>query len=92
MICNRKFTQDDTLLRHIRTVHDQVKAFECPHCPHEATTSGALKQHILTHTGEKNFKCDICDKKFTGSSNLNRHIRTVHDKELNDTDKMSDMF
>ena len=70
-----------SLRLHIRSLHDKVRAFECPHCPYKAAHSGNLNKHILTHTGEKNFKCDIWEKKFTLRGHLRKHIRTLHDKD-----------
>ncbi|KAG8889038.1 hypothetical protein FRB98_005935 [Tulasnella sp. 332] len=52
------------------------KIFECPGCDLTFTRLSALKQHMLSHTGEKPHSCQHCGRRFSLASNLRRHTST----------------
>ncbi|KAG8900255.1 Zinc finger and BTB domain-containing protein 8A [Tulasnella sp. 403] len=56
--------------------------FECPGCDLTFTRLSALKQHMLSHTGEKPHACDHCGRRFSLASNLRRHTSTKACKVL----------
>ncbi|KAG9051232.1 hypothetical protein FS837_010519 [Tulasnella sp. UAMH 9824] len=56
--------------------------FECPGCDLTFTRLSALKQHMLSHTGEKPHACDHCGRRFSLASNLRRHTTTKACKVL----------
>lgn len=55
-------------------------AFACTWCPKKFATSGHLKQHVRTHTGDRPFPCGWCDKAFAQCGDLKRHER-IHTGE-----------
>ena len=78
--CKKQFLSAKTLKSHVSSVHLDKRSFVCPYCGKRLSQSGALKIHILTHTGEKPFSCSICHKRFGDQSNLNTHLE-VHEKK-----------
>jgi hypothetical protein len=52
----------------------------CAWCPKKFVTSGHLKQHVRTHTGDRPFPCSWCDKAFAQCGDLKRHER-IHTGE-----------
>ncbi|KAG8945063.1 hypothetical protein FRC04_001224 [Tulasnella sp. 424] len=61
---------------------DKQSIFECPGCDLTFTRLSALKQHMLSHTGEKPHACDHCGRRFSLASNLRRHTTTKACKVL----------
>ena len=78
--CGMAFTWQNSLLRHRRGVHENVRPFGCEICAKTFQRSSHLQQHLRKHSGERPFKCDLCDKAFAQKGNLNLHMRT-HTKE-----------
>ncbi|KAG9003968.1 hypothetical protein FRB93_010553 [Tulasnella sp. JGI-2019a] len=52
------------------------RIFDCPGCDLTFTRLSALKQHMLSHTGEKPHSCQHCGRRFSLASNLRRHTST----------------
>ena len=48
---------------------------ECPFCPMIMKTSGDMKRHILTHTGEKSFAFQQCDYRANRKFHLKSHVK-----------------
>ncbi|KAG8932416.1 hypothetical protein FRC01_014142 [Tulasnella sp. 417] len=74
---------------------EKQSIFECPGCDLTFTRLSALKQHMLSHTGEKRtlllrffsvqmkaHACDHCGRRFSLASNLRRHTTTKACKVL----------
>ncbi|ORY72170.1 uncharacterized protein BCR38DRAFT_301613, partial [Pseudomassariella vexata] len=45
-LCNRKFTRQDHLKRHYRSLHAQTKPFDCPDCGKKFSRKDNLTQHF----------------------------------------------
>lgn len=76
--CNKAFTQRDTLLKHIKNIHEGSK-FPCDRCPAELATRMSLRRHIDTcHLKLKSFTCDACNATYTEQKTLKNHIQKVH--------------
>ncbi|GFR03109.1 hypothetical protein TNCT_478091 [Trichonephila clavata] len=58
-----------------------VLTYQCSLCTYSSAHKGAMKMHILVHTGERHFVCDICHKSFKQNAHLKRHL-VVHNKSL----------
>lgn len=48
----------------------------CNICSYKTISSGHLKQHLLTHTGQKPYVCNICSKSFRQKGHLKTHWLT----------------
>lgn len=78
-VCNMKFTQQSSLLRH-RQIHNDDKRHECSICHHKFLQKYALTRHMLVHTGDKPHHCDQCAQSFRQIFGLTKHIRKYHSK------------
>ena len=78
--CNKSFTTNYTLQRHIAEIHCEKISFDCDSCESIFTSEDNLKRHMeYTHSTEKSeHGCDICDDIFKRKDNLLRHKREVH--------------
>jgi len=68
-LCERNFTRNSSLRRHIRGFHSG-----------EGTQLPSLKRGRMTtaHRQTIAFKCSTCDGSFSHRQSLSRHMRTVH--------------
>ncbi|XP_072397790.1 uncharacterized protein [Diabrotica undecimpunctata] len=73
-ICQKEFTHQYTLMRHVPT-HTDERKFRCVTCG-----KGNLRNHIFTHTNARPYKCDICEKGFNQMSNLMCHKLKAHQR------------
>ena len=46
-IVKKAFSQKGSLNRHIQTVHEEIKDFQCQFCNHASSNKCDLKKHIL---------------------------------------------
>lgn len=95
--CDKTFTKDIYLNRHIRTVHrdrSQDEVVQCDDCDYKCTSTDTLRQHW--HRKHKNmdsgtdetFYCNNCDYTCTKKDTLQKHKRTKHSvKNENDVGK-----
>ena len=72
--CDRQFTAQRSLTRHIQSIHGGVK-YVCNQCDHQFTTQSGLTKHIQSiHEGVK-YACNQCDYQATQRSSLIRHVK-----------------
>ncbi|XP_050301051.1 zinc finger protein OZF-like [Anthonomus grandis grandis] len=76
--CGKCFSRRDALLKHLRNIHDNIKAFHCPVCKKDF--KGHLPQHLRTHTKTKPHTCPTCNNSFAQRSQLVIHQR-IHSGE-----------
>ena len=76
--CNKTFKNIFSRRIHERSVHLDIKPFQCQICSSRFTQKSDLKKHYYIHSGEKPYLCLTCKKTFSQSSNLYRHIKTRH--------------
>ena len=50
----------------------------CVICNVVMKSSGLIRSHLRTHTGEKPFNCPICNYSFSRKENLKRHLQKKH--------------
>ena len=78
--CDKKFRVQDTLARHINSVHLGVR-YPCKLCHKTFTQPQHLKSHIKSvHEKIKRFFCTGCDYKFYYKAGLQNHIKKRHAK------------
>ncbi|XP_058836030.1 zinc finger protein 431-like [Topomyia yanbarensis] len=80
--CGAVFYSIGNKLRHVRIVHQGIKAYSCTYCDLSFGKAETLKHHVMTHTGEKPHACDLCGKRFIQPTALQTHKKT-HLKKCN---------
>ena len=76
------FDQMPDLNKHIASVHEGKKSFNCEKCESCFDLKKDLTVHIASvHEGKKPFKCEICDDQFELKHELNEHIASVYEEE-----------
>ena len=87
------FKRKDTLLRHERTIHGEVRAeallpgvnnrnepYKCFKCKSEFKDKNTLIRHMESIHENVSFECDLCQQIFTRKDNLQVHMRTHANK------------
>ncbi|XP_037820855.1 PR domain zinc finger protein 5 [Lucilia sericata] len=72
-ICERKFVNGKTLSKHIKTVHNKIKPFNCNVCGKKTARKASLIIHMRQHTGEKPLACKSCKFSTRDPSVLHKH-------------------
>ena len=76
--CTKQFENKDSLSKHAKEIHNQVRDKQCDQCDYNTYRSGNLKLHIdkqhLGITAQK-LPCPHCNKNV---SNLPRHVGIYH--------------
>ena len=83
-ICNKGFTAERNIKRHIQVVHEGHKPFHCAPCQHNFGSKQELMRHnIIVHERKNNF----------GSKHeLMRHNVIVHERKNNQNPKFLSVF
>ena len=76
-MCKASFPRSDSLVKHVKNVHDKNRPFSCTHCDKTFADDFSLKRHRCTGE-EKPFKCSICDKAYSQRGKLNEHVKKEH--------------
>ncbi|XP_059095744.1 zinc finger protein 888-like [Tigriopus californicus] len=79
----KKVVQSSSLKKHIRSIHDKQRDFQCQYCDKNFAQSYSLKEHVgAKHTHDWSHICLLCQKTFAHRNNCGRHIRSVHKQEI----------
>jgi len=74
-----KFTEKGKLNKHVDSIHEGKKPFQCDICQKSFTQKASMTTHILTiHEGEKPHHCEICDERVTMKNHMKRHLKSAH--------------
>lgn len=79
-VCNKVMSDLDTLVRHFRHAHQELKPFSCPRCRGFYSSEGTLWHHIRnvhTETPRK-YKCNHCDASYDSFGAKTRHEHATH--------------
>ena len=77
--CEKKFSTDTNLKRHVDQVHERKKNHMCKVCHKSFFTSRDLWVHSsAVHDNSKTFKCKSCEKTFSQKGNMKTHYETQH--------------
>jgi len=86
--CAKHFSSQDSLRRHISTIHlkfTNQAAVSCSMCVKTFRDQTCLKRHIQNNHTEKKFECDLCSKSFALKSILDKHVRCVHEVNVDNS-------
>ena len=75
---DRRTTTKASLNKHVRAVHDKVKAFSCQLCAYKSSSSSCLKNHVNTAHLKQVFACDKCDFQTHSVYAIKRHQKLKH--------------
>ena len=81
--CDKIFTANHLLKRHIKFVHDKcnIEYVNCNKCDKQFSTKFNLFHHVKNiHDKIKDFKCDKCEYKCSSNCDIIKHKKQVHDK------------
>lgn len=99
-LCEKVYTNNRNLKRHIEMFHGERGEFRCSICPKVYTSNQSLRRHTRTRhytDCQEQYQCDYCEQVIVGRDNLVSHISFFHKfsygSDYNDTDnKISDEF
>lgn len=79
-VCSKQMSDGDTLVRHFRHAHQELKPFACPRCRGYYSSEGTLWHHIRnvhTETPRK-YQCAHCDASYDSFGAKTRHEHATH--------------
>ncbi len=75
-VCQKLFTSNYVLERHVKSVHDKIKDVKCPQCDYVTSYPTHLKEHERSvHLKIKDQACHLCEFRTSIKGSLDRHIR-----------------
>jgi len=81
-ICQRKFSQNSALTRHIKIVHRKELPYSCDLCQRKFSLNESLKKHKdAIHSKTRGHPCNFCEYAAARADILRIHVRKVHTKE-----------
>ncbi|KAA8495918.1 Zinc finger protein [Porphyridium purpureum] len=79
--CQKGFRRRGDLRRHVKTVHEGLKSYECEvnQCGKKFAQIVHLQTHVrVIHEKRRDFACDLCHRTFAVKSNFTKHLRSLH--------------
>ncbi|QDS72211.1 hypothetical protein FKW77_005331 [Venturia effusa] len=81
--CDKTFTRDSHLARHVTSAHTNIRNFSCTWegCGKAYATGQRMRNHYASHEKYKDFTCTEyapCKEVFRKKATLQAHIATVH--------------
>ncbi|XP_062576812.1 zinc finger protein ZFAT-like [Saccostrea cucullata] len=74
--CDKMFFRANSELQKHIWIHEGVKPFKCPLCPHACRSKNNLQAHMLRHSNEKPYTCTECNKAYKSKTALRWHVRS----------------
>ena len=78
--CDYQGATKNYLQKHMET-HAEAK-LSCTHCGKKFRQPGALKSHMMTHTGERPYACTECSYRCIQPFDLRKHFLKQHNKVI----------
>ena len=83
--CDKHFTHQNSVSRHISAVHEGKKPYVCEICGASFSQNKNLAVHVAAkHEGKKPFQCELCGVSYREKRCLQRHSLRMHKKTLNE--------
>ena len=77
--CDYKSWSRSELAKHVRGVHDKIKAYACDLCPFTTANQSSIARHRSSvHFKQARYQCPHCDCAMVLRYNLKKHIESVH--------------
>jgi len=77
--CHQEFSLVANLKRHVKQVHEKVKAFECPTCHAVFGRLQQFKKHMASsHKQMQTSECSICQKQIRSGKEMRIHMKIAH--------------
>nr|XP_029711296.1 zinc finger protein 433-like [Aedes albopictus] len=73
-VCYRCYKSDSLLYAHQSRRLKDAKKHVCDQCGVAFRYPGALKYHIMSHTGEKQFQCTKCPRIYSNWNSFRQHV------------------
>lgn len=80
--CDKVFFRANSELQKHIWIHEGIKPYKCPLCPHSCRSKNNLQAHMLRHTDEKPYTCSDCGKPYKSKTALRWHIRSHTDGKI----------
>ena len=80
LICDYKGSTKQNLKKHME-IHEEAK-LSCSFCGRTFRQKGALKAHVMTHTGERPYACSDCSYRCIQPGELRKHFLKKHSKVI----------
>lgn len=88
-LCDKIYTNNRNLKRHIEMYHGEKGEFRCDVCPKVYTSNQSLRRHIKTRhytTDNAEYTCEYCNKTISGKENFYSHLSFFHRQDSNSVD------
>ena len=78
-LCEKVFSIESYLKRHIERTHESTKDFICDECGHATSRKENLVKHVRSvHLKIREYQCHTCEKTFGEKCTLEEHIMAWH--------------
>ncbi|CAO1357306.1 unnamed protein product [Diamesa serratosioi] len=77
-VCGQQMGNYTSLIRHKKTIHENLKPFKCPFCDKSFGQKNSLDSHRNTHTGDKPHQCKLCPFKTGDQRTIYKHQKQMH--------------
>ncbi|XP_026749332.1 zinc finger protein 782-like isoform X2 [Galleria mellonella] len=74
--CDKVYNNRKTLREHNKKNHLRILKHECTVCEKKFYLPSALKDHMMSHTGERNYRCEYCAKTYPRLRALKVHLHS----------------
>lgn len=81
-ICHVSFSKRANLVRHTKTVHNNVKPFECKTCRSRFGLKADLHRHVRNIHEKRAYCCRACGRSYAEQEELDFHYRVTHEKDM----------